>query len=153
MSKFVADTMLGTLAKWLRIAGIDTAYLPHAEDDEIIALAAAEGRIILTRDRDLASRAPPGAAVVLPDGTLEEQISFLRAGLEIKPEDPLSRCILCNTMLVRVPRSEVEHKVPSQVFDRERVFWRCTQCARIYWPASHYDAMRRRLQVLFPSSE
>lgn len=153
MFKFVADTMLGTLAKWLRIAGIDTAYLPHAGDDEIIAIAAAEERIILTRDRGLASKTPPPGAVVLPDGTLEEQMAFLRATMGIMPEQPLSRCILCNTMLVRVPKANVRDRVPPQVYERESEFWNCARCSKIYWPASHYDAMRRRLQALFPSSE
>ena len=35
-TKFLADVMLGSLARWLRILGYDTAHDNRIEDDEII---------------------------------------------------------------------------------------------------------------------
>ena len=54
--KFIVDGMLGRLAKWLRILGYDTAYFPHLDDNQLVRLARAEGRLLLTRDRGLARR-------------------------------------------------------------------------------------------------
>lgn len=56
--KFVADHMLGRLAKWLRILGFDTLFLTDVPDEEILKKARGENRIILTRDRALAKEAP-----------------------------------------------------------------------------------------------
>jgi uncharacterized protein with PIN domain len=54
--RFVADTMLGRLAKWLRILGYDTVYPGQETDQRLARIAAEEGRVLLTRDVDLASR-------------------------------------------------------------------------------------------------
>ena len=52
--RFVADSMLGSLARWLRMLGYDTAYRKDVADDELSRLASSEKRRILTRDKDLA---------------------------------------------------------------------------------------------------
>jgi len=41
--RFLADVMLGTLAKWLRILGYDTAYDNRIPDDEIVSRCLREG--------------------------------------------------------------------------------------------------------------
>ncbi len=52
--RFLADEMLGTLVKWLRIMGYDTLYAKDMKDGEIAAMARGEGRTLLTRDKALA---------------------------------------------------------------------------------------------------
>lgn len=54
--KFVADVMVGKLARWLRMLGFDTAYSNKFEDDELLRIAQSEARILLTRDVPLAAR-------------------------------------------------------------------------------------------------
>jgi len=39
---FIADVMLGTLAKWLRILGFDTLYFKNIDDSELIKIAKQE---------------------------------------------------------------------------------------------------------------
>jgi hypothetical protein len=43
--RFVADVMLGKLAKWLRIAGYDVLYSNRYTDDELISVSRNENRI------------------------------------------------------------------------------------------------------------
>ena len=48
--KFVADAMLGSLARWLRAIGYDTAYLKNGPDRDVVACALGDNRTILSRD-------------------------------------------------------------------------------------------------------
>ena len=54
--RFVADCNVGRLARWLRALGYDASYHPQIGDAELVREAAAEGRVLLTRDRDLTKR-------------------------------------------------------------------------------------------------
>src|SRR5436309_3183374 len=54
--RFVADVMVGRLAKWLRIAGFDVLYSNRFADDELVSLSLREGRILLSRDTRLLVR-------------------------------------------------------------------------------------------------
>ena len=52
-TRFVADAHLGGLAHMLRMLGFDTLYDNHFHDDAIVEICAHDGRIVLTRDREL----------------------------------------------------------------------------------------------------
>lgn len=65
--RFLADAMLGRLARWLRTLGFDTRYDPAIHDPELVALAAAEGCVLLTRDRHLIEHLRPGRALLVTD--------------------------------------------------------------------------------------
>jgi len=54
--RLLADSMLGSLGRWLRLLGYDTAVARSESDWQIVHQARAEGRVILTRDRALARR-------------------------------------------------------------------------------------------------
>ena len=51
--RFVLDVHLGTLARSLRMLGFDTLYENNLHDPELVELASADQRILLTRDVDL----------------------------------------------------------------------------------------------------
>ncbi len=55
--KFLADAMLGTLARWLRMMGHDVVYSVKLGDNELLQIAKTEGRVLLTRDFELYKRA------------------------------------------------------------------------------------------------
>jgi uncharacterized protein len=99
--RFVADAMLGTCAKWLRILGYDTSFDPELDDHQLVRLARAEGRVLLTRDRDLARRR--GVRVLLiASERLEEQVAQVLLDLELEPDAAFSRCPVCNEPLEAV---------------------------------------------------
>lgn len=149
--KLLCDHMLGSLARWLRFMGYDTAYPGPMDDSELIEKAREEGRILVTRDKELAARLP-GSLRVRSD-VLEEQIRELAKVLPLRLVDPLSRCSLCNVLLEPVGTEEVKSLVPEGVLSRHQEFWRCGSCGRVYWQGSHWDKMVERLNSLPLSPE
>ena len=144
--KLLCDHMLGSLARWLRIMGYDTAYPEPGPDRALIDRARAEDRILLTRDKELASRLRDAIEVRSDD--LEEQIREVAAVLRLQLVDPLSRCSLCNEILAPLPPEEIGGLVPEGVRSRHREFWRCPSCRRVYWQGSHWNKMIERLNQL-----
>ena len=141
MTKIIADAMLGTLAKWLRVLGFDTVFAKDLEDEKIIELAEKEGRVLITRDKDLARKAKN--SMFLDSDILNVQ---LKQVLEKYPADGsqlLTRCLLCNSILIPVEKAEVKN-VPEGVLERENKFWKCRKCDKYYWPATHYENMIER---------
>lgn len=144
--KLLCDHMLGSLARWLRFMGYDTAYPEPGPDRLLIERAATEDRILLTRDKELAARTP-GAVQVRSD-RLEEQIREVASVLRLRLVNPLSRCSLCNELLVPVSGDGLGDLVPEGVRSRHQEFWRCSTCRRVYWQGSHWDKMVERLDRL-----
>ncbi len=144
--KLLCDHMLGTLAKWLRFMGYDTAYPGPLDDTELLASAEREDRVLLTRDKELASRSP--RALRVRSDVLEEQIGEVASALGLRLVDPLSRCSVCNTLLVPVPHDAVKDLVPEGVRSKHQEFWQCPSCHRVYWQGSHWTKMVERLNRL-----
>lgn len=141
--KLLCDHMLGSLARWLRFMGYDTAYPEPGPDRTLIEHARSQNRILLTRDKELAARV--AGAVQIRSDNLEEQIREVAGALPLRLVDPLSRCSLCNEILVSAPLEDVKDRVPEGVRSRHRIFWRCPFCSRVYWRGSHWDKMVARL--------
>ena len=85
--RLLADGMLGRLAKWLRLLGYDTAYDNHADDAELARRARAEGRVLLTRDREL-SRRRGLRTLLIQSEVLEEQVQEVQNALGPHPTRP-----------------------------------------------------------------
>lgn len=144
---FVADTMLGRLAKWLRILGYDTHYDPSLDDDALLRIARAEGRILLTRDHALARRGGPHAFFVDQED-LVLQLRAIRERFGEPADAPFSRCPVCNARLTAVSREAVAPHVPAFIWQQHERFHRCPACGRVYWPGTHLKRMRSVLRAL-----
>lgn len=105
--RFVADGMLGRLAQWLRILGIDCVYFKDAPDPDLRRLAESDRRILLTRDTRLAAAAGNRAFFVhyqrYPDQVRELLAAF--PALD-RPDRVFTRCVACNGALSEIPKSE-----------------------------------------------
>lgn len=146
--RFLCDQMLGTLAKWLRILGHDATYARDSYDDQLLQQASAEERVLLTRDKALAERAD---SVLLIESTeLKEQLHRVinACSAEIREDDLLSRCTVCNTPVVAADKAEVRNEVPDHAYERHERFWTCPSCGRVYWKGTHWDNMRRFIDRL-----
>ena len=147
--RLLADCMLGRLAKWLRLLGYDTAYENDATDHELARRARAEGRVLLTRDREL-SRRRGLETLLIRSEHLEEQVEQIQDALGPPPDPSLTRCSVCNGSLEQVSGADVADRVPPYVRRTHTDFFRCTECGRIYWRGSHVDAMGEDLERFDP---
>ena len=142
--KFLADEMLGTLARWLRIMGYDTEYARDMADDEILQHAAKGDRFILTRDRELARRAGGRAMLVRSDDGAEQLEDVVRRfGLEF--DENRTRCTMCNSELAPVTPEEASEQVPPRVLERHNEFLACPSCGRMYWKGTHWTGIREHI--------
>jgi uncharacterized protein with PIN domain len=148
--KFIADRMLGKLAKELRMLGYDTVYCRGENAYLLIKLAREEGRVILTRSTKLIPKQPEDRIVRIMEDKPSDQLRELiqRRIISLGEEPLFSRCLLCNILLNEIPREEVEGKVPDFIFYQQKEFFRCPQCSRIYWQGSHQDRMKREIDEL-----
>jgi uncharacterized protein with PIN domain len=137
---FIADVMLGRLAKRLRLLGIDVLYDNTLGDNAIISIALQQNRIILTRDTGLAARPLAANHLFITSNRVQEQV---RQVLDAYPFTalPLTRCSECNELLAPIDKSEVLDVVPPYVYQTIREFHRCAGCGRIYWEGTHVDRM------------
>mgnify|MGYP001828403845 CR=1 FL=1 len=138
MPRFTCDAMLGSLARWMRFFGFDTEFCgPELEDREVQNRAGTEGRWLLTRDRQLASKGPRTMLVRSED--LNDQLVEVFARLNLRPIADLtaSRCGECNGVLETADPETVREQVPPYVRKTAERFRRCTRCGRVYWPGTH----------------
>ena len=147
--KFLADCMLGKLARWLRILGYDAAYDNHAEDNDLLAAAERENRILLTRDRPLYERARSLPCVFVEKNELDHQIAQLvtEVGLDLDRET-FTRCLECNVPILDADLEQVRMSVPPFVLKSQTQFYKCPACLRVYWSGSHTDRMEARLSAI-----
>lgn len=152
MLRFLADCNVGRLARWLRVLGYDAVYEPLLPDAQIVARALAEGRVLLTRDADMMQRKviAGGAvrALLLRYDRVQDQVRQVLTELALEPVQPLSRCLDCNAELEPRAKAAVAGRLPPYVYATQERFSECPQCARVFWPGTHWERMRERIAAL-----
>jgi uncharacterized protein with PIN domain len=152
--RFIADVMLGKLAKWMRALGWDVAYENDISDSQLLRVAEREGRIVLTRDRRMLEEWKVDNCLLVksdsPDIQLREVVK--KYG---KPDRKkfLERCLVCNMTLEPRNREEIRDSVPEYVFEVQSRFSSCPRCGRIFWQGSHFEKMKEKLAVILGNGE
>jgi uncharacterized protein len=149
--KFIVDLNVGKLARWLRLMGYDTLFLPHLDDGDMVKLALTQQRVLLTRDTGImkwhiVSSGRVKAILIegdIPGKQLLQVVQKLNLDYQL---NPFSRCLECNTSLEPRNPEEVEGQVPPYVFKTQQNYMLCPDCHRIYWRGTHWQAMNRVLQ-------
>jgi hypothetical protein len=146
--------MLGRLARWLRLLGYDTLYDPRADDRALARQSAAEGRILLTRDRGLLARRIVTQGLLVEHDHLAGQLRQVATacGLVLDPGRCFTRCLSCNAGTGEAERSEVAGRVPPFVLRTHERFRACPGCGRVYWAGSHRELALRELGRLLGSA-
>jgi uncharacterized protein with PIN domain len=126
--KFIADSMLGRLARWLRLLGHDTLYFPSVEDRRLLRIARKENRILLTRDTRLVKMKGLQKFLLLKENDTFKQLKTVITTFDLVPHGQLgtdgfeitpsmhSRCSLCNSPLEDIPLEQARPFVPDYVF-------------------------------------
>jgi uncharacterized protein with PIN domain len=157
--KFIVDTNVGKLARWLRLLGYDARFYDGADDSELISIAVKEDRFVLTRDTrvmewGIVSRGRVKALLIQDDG-VEAQIRQVITQLHLDHSldsdssvKPFTVCLECNERLSPVDKADVEHRVPPYVFQTQVQFVECPRCHRVYWRGTHWREMLKKLENL-----
>lgn len=142
-ARFLLDVHLGTLARRLRLLGIDAVYDNDRDDDALIEQANAERRVLLTQDRGLLRRRKLWLGAYVRGSHPDEQ---LRDVLErfAPPLAPWTRCPACNGALAPVRKADVEGQLRPGTRRTYHAFKRCASCRRAYWRGAH----SKRLEAL-----
>ncbi len=147
--RFVADRMLGRLARMLRLVGYDTVFSSHSTPAEVRAVAELEARVVLTRGQ--AEKRYPAVERVLSvkSDYAPEQLREVVEHFKLDPRRGLwTRCTLCNGMLEKVDKRAVKPHIHPKVFELYEEFFRCAACGHIYWRGSHVERMLKNLSAI-----
>lgn len=144
--RFVLDVHLGRLAAYLRLLGFDAAYRNDFGDPEIARRAAAEARVVLTRDRGLLKRAEVTHGYWVRHTEPRKQLLEILRRFDLPDSvDLFTRCLVCNTSLERADKQTIAARLPRRTAEHFEDFHVCPGCRRVYWKGSHY---RRMLQLV-----
>jgi uncharacterized protein with PIN domain len=154
--KFIADIMVGKLARYLRMAGYDVIYINDIEDEEVLRIAKKEGRTILTRDVLMLQRKDCKNGVIksllIEDDILLDQLEQVKKELDLELKPKLIRCLDCNSLLKKVSKADLKEKVPPYVFKTQDNFLYCPDCDKYYWRGTHYDSINDVFDLLNKNS-
>jgi uncharacterized protein with PIN domain len=145
--RFLADRMVGRLARWLRIVGYDTAYLPQLSPQGLLREGRRQGRVLLTRDTRLLREKDAPPLLFIRDDHFREQLKQVIHECHLTPMTSLfSRCSECNQVLAAVEKETLQGQVPEYVWRTQETFHRCPECHRLYWGATHKDHVLAELR-------
>jgi uncharacterized protein with PIN domain len=145
--KFLVDEMLQRLGRWLRAAGYDTVIATDAEPDYyLLRQAIDEGRILVTRDRELSQhRSARDNVILLECDALEDCARELSEKVSIDwQHQPFTRCMVCNTPMSSATSEQIQ-SAPEDVRDSDDAVFYCPQCRQVFWDGSHVKRMQRHL--------
>lgn len=148
--KFLADSMLGKLTRFLRIFGYDTIYandlidyfkLDPVPDEMLVDYASKNDRIIITKDFPL-YKSYKNKVIYLTGEGIYNYLHLLnkQLGLRFKFEIKFARCSICNSQLEKVANKKlIKECVLEETYNNYNEFYQCLnlQCRKIYWQGSH----------------
>ena len=146
--RFIADVMLGKLAKWLRMLGYDTLYFRETKDNLLVACAVREKRQLLTRKTHLRQRNDiQDYLYFISDNDPLKQLGAVIAHyqLTIMPTAAFTRCLICNQRLKEIGPEQIRSRLPDYVITTQKHFSTCSRCKRIFWRGTHYENMKKAL--------
>lgn len=147
--RFVLDTHLGRLASYLRMLGFDALYRRDYQDDELLRVSMSEGRILLTRDRNLLKRRAVEHGYCVRETNPRRQLLESLARFDLFERlAPFTRCLRCNALLEPVAKPLIAGRLPPETRLHYEEFHLCHACGRVYWKGSHYRRMQRFIEEL-----
>ncbi len=144
--KFLLESNLSKLAKWLRFLGHDVKLLEG--EINLRELARNQDRVFITTSKrweDSLKKAKIDYLIV-PRHDWELQLCMVVKHFHIEPKLRLDRCAHCGTPLKAVPKEEVKDRVPEKAYETAYDFTLCPKCGSVFWKGTHYEGMVRMLE-------
>ena len=135
-ARFLVDVHLGTVARRLRLLGIDTTYHRDADDDDLIDEANADRRVLLTQDRGLLRRRKLWLGAYVRGANPDAQLADILDRFA-PPLAPWTRCTACNGPLVPARKADVDSQLQPGTRRTYEAFARCQSCGKVYWRGAH----------------
>lgn len=145
---FVVDVHLGSLARRLRLLGIDTLFDRNWVDDDLASISSEGNRILLTRDRRLLMRKTVRRGGFIRSTVVDQQVDEVLNRFDLKERcRPFTRCLLCNGHLRPLTQKTEwvemgEKQIPPKVRRWCRDFTICENCHKVYWKGSHFEKLK-----------
>ena len=147
--KFIADSHLGKLARYLRIFGFDTIYEKKIGAEKIIEIALKEKRTILTRSVSLLKNKKITHGYFIRSENPVEQIKqVIRQSDLYKLINPFTICPVCNGQLIETQKNEIINIIPAQTALHHNQFKKCKSCQKIYWQGTHWNKINSLLHEI-----
>jgi uncharacterized protein len=145
--RFVCDSTVGRLARLLRMAGFDTAYVKEDSLARVLALSKEERRVIVTRNSKLLSLQMASDLYWLQQDEPMEQFRRMALDLKVQIDSKLllTRCVECNSPLETVDKEVIRARLYDYVARTQDHILVCRHCDKLYWHATHAQAMIKRL--------
>jgi uncharacterized protein with PIN domain len=153
LPSFLADAMLGDIARKLRILGYDTTYIKDTSDSCVLQAALKEKRILLTRDKELFKRVVKRGiqGILLEKQDETDNIAYALTKNKIYRvsfDARTARCSLCNGILEPRSSTEVKRRLPRKVVNTHNKFFQCSDCGKAYWEGSHISRLHMLAQKI-----
>jgi uncharacterized protein len=153
LPSFLADAMLGDIARKLRILGYDTTYIKDTSDSCVLQAALKEKRILLTRDKELFKRVVKRGiqGILLEKQDETDNIAYALTKNKIycvSFDARTARCSLCNGILEPRSSTEVKRRLPRKVVNTHNKFFQCSDCGKAYWEGSHISRLHMLAQKI-----
>jgi len=156
-ARFIVDTNVGKLARWLRMLGYDTLFINDIDDEELIAIGLQEKRVLLTKDTQITLRRVVTSgrlkALLIEYDNPKDQLRQVVRTMNLDQERKFTRCLECNEPLVPRSKDEVQDLVPLYVFKTQSQYYQCPACHRIYWRGTHWQRMKQEVETLIEAQE
>jgi len=177
--RFLCDSSLGRLTRWLRVVGVDaenrvgwggearlvqirgggggsTSASAGLTSQEFVDWANESGRILLTRDAKVLAKNCCSFFIEANDCAAQFVALCDALAIKVTPEDLMSRCARCNNLgYVELTPDEAREKEterpPEKVLQKLDRFWGCPRCGKVYWEGAKFDETREKYSSIFPS--
>jgi len=140
--RFVTDTHLGRLSRYLRLLGFDTVYYNDFNPWGLIEVSIRQARVLLTRSRRVLKHKVITRGILVREVDPRMQLKAIFQRLDLHAEArPFSRCLCCNGLVRPISKQEVAHRLSSRVRAGHQAFFLCSSCNRVYWQGTHFKQM------------
>jgi len=148
-TRFIADVNIGDVVKYMRALGLDVYCDPTLSPRAIIRISRGEKRTILTKSRKLLKHREVTRGIFIRPGTTVEQIKGIVDLLSLRETiSPFSRCLECNSALIRVTKESIFDKIPPKARASHDDYSYCSGCDRIYWQGTHFARIKKMVNQI-----